>query len=56
MATDTIQPGDRVQLKSGGPEMTVSKQINDNWYCQWFEKGELKSSSFPAHTLKNLDR
>lgn len=57
MAKEDIQPGDRVQLKSGGPDMTVSKEISGGqWYCQWFEKGELKGSSFPAHVLKNLDR
>lgn len=54
MATDSIQPGDRVLLKSGGPEMTVSKVINDSWYCQWFDKGELKGASFPTHVLKKI--
>ncbi|MEZ9129576.1 YodC family protein [Vibrio splendidus] len=45
--------GDRVQLASGGPIMTVSDVDSKSIECQWFDKkGELKVSEFIAETLK----
>ncbi|HRE72598.1 MULTISPECIES: DUF2158 domain-containing protein [unclassified Candidatus Accumulibacter] len=54
-----FQVGDIVQLKSGGPEMTVQK-INDigddvstvRFRCQWFAGKKLESGSFPEESLK----
>ena len=51
---DELQLGDRVQLKSGGPVMTVSEDEGDSVWCQWFEKSELKSSSFKRHVLAKV--
>jgi uncharacterized protein YodC (DUF2158 family) len=48
-----FKPGDIVQLKSGGPRMTVS--LPDEGYgcqCQWFVGDELKTGTFPDKTLQ----
>ena len=56
MASDSLQTGDRVQLKSGGPEMTVSKAlVGGQWHCQWFDKGgALQSAAFAGDSLKKI--
>lgn len=51
--------GDLVQLKSGGPEMTIEFypvsemgiKYDDRAQCMWFDKGELKRGIFPLATL-----
>lgn len=47
--------GDIVQLKSGGPEMTV-QTIPDThsklYRCQWFAGKKLESGNFPPDSLK----
>lgn len=49
--------GDIVQLKSGGPEMTV-QTIPDtaygNYKCQWFAGKKLESGHFPPNSLKSV--
>jgi len=56
-----FEPGDIVQLKSGGPNMTVI----DVWpeflfaeiWCKWFDdKNDTKEGSFPAVALKPVAR
>ena len=46
--------GDIVQLKSGGPKMTVS---DPNAYggieCQWFAGGKLSKGRFPDDVLQS---
>jgi uncharacterized protein YodC (DUF2158 family) len=44
--------GDVVQLKSGGPLMTVSEVIGNDVHCRWFVGNEEKSSSFSSEMLK----
>ncbi|MEO7361308.1 MAG: DUF2158 domain-containing protein [Gemmatimonadaceae bacterium] len=46
--SDTIQPGELVQLNSGRPVMTVQHDVNKAaWYCHWFDGyGKLNSGSF----------
>jgi len=41
-----FQPGDVVQLKSGGPKMTVESldQPKGEAYCSWFEGGKKQGS------------
>jgi uncharacterized protein YodC (DUF2158 family) len=51
--------GDVVQLRSGGPLMTVVEITaaggRDTVQCRWFVGSEEKSSSFSAETLKPAD-
>lgn len=54
---DTFNPGDRVRLKSGGPEMTVVKfgkfTLVEGYLCQWFDaKSTLQSEVFTEPTLE----
>lgn len=59
-------PGDTVQLKSGGPIMTV-EQVGEHWsvegiaiWCVWFEKVGNKQvasrETFAAIALEKADR
>jgi len=61
---EPLKIGDVVQLKSGGPIMTVNgfmigrdgKPDPDDVQCTWFDsKKELKSGRFPAATLERYD-
>ncbi|MEG3156306.1 YodC family protein [Lysobacter zhanggongensis] len=49
--------GDIVQLKSGGPEMTV-QTAPDNAYgsykCQWFAGKKLEAGHFPPDSLRSV--
>ncbi|WP_027177117.1 YodC family protein [Desulfovibrio aminophilus] len=52
--------GDIVQLRSGGPEMTV-KEIPDNdlfsnyYICQWFAGKKLASGNFQEESLEPVN-
>ena len=48
-----MKKGDIVQLKSGGPLMTIT-DIEDGYaYCKWFDKNnEVKNESFPTESLE----
>lgn len=57
--TEHFKPGDVVQLKSGGPDMTITRQnafmgqiIEGEWCCQWFVSASLHSGVFKANALK----
>ena len=59
MKTIEINVGNIVQLKAGGPKMTVDKIDNDFCdhviHCIWFDKNdELKYANFSYETLKVL--
>lgn len=44
--------GDLVQLKSGGPTMTVKKTMGSSIYCIWFStEGVLQEAVFPPDLL-----
>ncbi len=53
---EQFKSGDVVQLKSGGPKMTIAKlhewqgQMEAN--CDWFEGTKMQSGSFPLSSLK----
>jgi len=51
-----IKAGDVVQLKSGGPDMTVNFVENSSGVeeaaCSWFINNKKESSRFPVATLK----
>ncbi|HKT27884.1 YodC family protein [Dyella sp.] len=48
-----FKPGDVVQLKSGGPVMTIKFIDEDEEaFCEWFDKKEeLKAGRFTVHQL-----
>lgn len=46
-----VTPGNVVQLKSGGPLMTVSKLDGEKAWCYWMLEGEKKVDAFPVVTL-----
>ncbi|TPE60543.1 DUF2158 domain-containing protein [Sandaracinobacter neustonicus] len=52
-----FKPGDTVQLKSGGPIMTIdqigtrSGRPESAAWCQWFEKTKLETGVFPLTSL-----
>lgn len=55
MASENFQAGDRVQLKSGGPVMTIDSSNEGSWWCVWFDsKGEQKGGSFGSHMLAKV--
>lgn len=48
--------GDLVQLKSGGPIMTVVENSHDGrYFCQWFAGKKLEAGHFNASTLAKVD-
>ena len=48
-----FQIGDVVQLKSGGPTMTVVGEHQGDLLCRWFANESVpKDGSFPAAALK----
>lgn len=55
MAKD-FKTGEVVQLKSGGPKMTVSSYAADGErvYCQWFSGSKLESGSFPVESVERV--
>jgi uncharacterized protein YodC (DUF2158 family) len=49
--------GDVVQLRSGGPKMTVHGVISDgDIVCQWFESDEVHEENFPNEALKKVEQ
>lgn len=53
--SDAIKAGDIVQLKSGGPTMTV-KQVEDlhgamTAWCDWFDGKKQADGTFPVTRL-----
>jgi len=49
-----IQPGDVVQLKSGGPRMTVNHIEGTGVVCVWFVAHKREIASFEITTLEKL--
>ncbi len=47
--------GDVVQLKSGGPKMTVSEIDSDGVFCQWFHNSRVQTADFAPEQLRNAD-
>jgi uncharacterized protein YodC (DUF2158 family) len=59
---DELKQGDVVQLKSGGPSMTI-KEIGQYTYggsgplsanCTWFDGKKVFSEFFPLHALQKV--
>ncbi len=53
---DEIKPGDVVQLKSGGPKMTVARLETFSGkvmvVCDWFDGQKTDRNTFPVESLK----
>ena len=56
-----LAPGDVVQLKSGGPAMTIDVDyltrdgVARSWNCKWFVDGEVRMGAFAAAALRRVD-
>ncbi len=50
-------PGDIVQLNSGGPAMTINSIDDDNGrlLCLWFDDAGRHEAQFPPETVHPLD-
>jgi len=46
-----LKQGDVVQLKSGGPAMTVEEVTPEGVHCTWFKGPDQQRGTFPAATL-----
>ena len=52
-----FKPGDVIELKSGGPEMTVDQVAKDGLghtmvWCDWFDGSKKITATFPPTSLK----
>ncbi len=47
-----FKKGDVVELKSGGPRMTVMEYDGESVTCTWFAHGEQKYGAFDPELLK----
>ncbi len=53
---EELKAGDVVQLKSGGPLMTVGEITRSNRrHCYWFDGVQLKNTMFDTVTLRRPD-
>jgi uncharacterized protein YodC (DUF2158 family) len=50
-APDKPRPGDVVQLRSGGPPMTVKSEEYDDVTCEWFEGAQVHGHTFRSAQL-----
>ncbi len=52
-----FKKGDVVQLKSGGPKMTIEDQGSSGfgWICKWFVNEEVKTEYFDEEALRKVD-
>ncbi|MCY4085337.1 MAG: DUF2158 domain-containing protein [Actinomycetia bacterium] len=56
MPEKTFEPGDIVELKSGGPLLTVTDVTGDAIEATWFtEAGERKEGTFDPITLQGAE-
>lgn len=57
MAGERITAGDVVQLRSGGPPMTVDSipEGADYGICSWFIGAKAEQSTFPLISLRRAD-
>ncbi|AIX48844.1 hypothetical protein PSNIH1_00500 [Pantoea sp. PSNIH1] len=55
--SDKFNSGDIVQLKSGGPEMTVKSYAvhHEAFQCQWFAGKKLEQGYFAEESLTKVD-
>ncbi|HKZ77026.1 MAG TPA: DUF2158 domain-containing protein [Pyrinomonadaceae bacterium] len=54
---EDFEIGDVVELRSGGPKMTVHSLVSDgDVVCQWFESNEVHEENFPKEVLKKVEQ
>jgi uncharacterized protein YodC (DUF2158 family) len=53
--SSTIEEGDVVRLKSGGPAMHVQVRSAHLLYCIWFKGEDLKSATFDEGMVVKVD-
>jgi uncharacterized protein YodC (DUF2158 family) len=52
---EDFEIGSVVQLRSGGPKMTVHGLVSDgDVVCQWFESNQVHEENFPKEGLKKV--
>jgi uncharacterized protein YodC (DUF2158 family) len=53
----SFEPGDTVQIKSGGPLMTVVKVTANEVTCLWFseQSGEIKTAPVPVLAVAKVE-
>jgi uncharacterized protein YodC (DUF2158 family) len=53
----TFSKGDVVEMKSGGPRMTVvDVEGGGTVHCAWFDGSDQRKDSFDAETLKSASK
>jgi uncharacterized protein YodC (DUF2158 family) len=53
---EDFEMGHVVQLRSGGPKMTVHGLVSDgDVVCQWFEGNDVHEENFPKEVLKEVE-
>lgn len=53
---EKFKVGDIVQLKSGGPKMTVEVELSSGAVrCQWFAGSKLSWGDFPPYALTRVE-
>jgi len=52
-----FEPGTLVQMKSGGPIMTVERYDKslDKYCCEWFSNGKRSSEMFNATSIQKYE-
>lgn len=61
MATKKLKVGDIVKLKSGGPDMTIQKVLDEDYddseglRCQWFAGKKLENGWFPISSVEPIE-
>jgi uncharacterized protein YodC (DUF2158 family) len=51
----SVNLGDIVKLKSGGPSMTVRRLVGSKIEVDWFYQGEAQSAVFEGYQLKRIE-
>jgi uncharacterized protein YodC (DUF2158 family) len=52
--TPVFTAGDTVQLRSGGPSMTISAVSQSLAYCVWFNEGKQQTGTFEQSLLEHI--
>jgi len=55
MSEASLQVGQSVVLKSGGPTMTIVSLDGDQAQCTWFAGSTVKTHAFPVAGLKDAE-